>query len=33
VTELEDRIDGHSHPEHVHSPVGDDAWEGIDFAI
>ncbi len=35
VDELEDQIQGHAiqHPHHIHAPVVDDSWEGIDFAI
>jgi serine O-acetyltransferase len=32
VDELEGRVDGHSHPHHVHAPV-DDAWQEADFVI
>ena len=33
VNELENRVDGHSHPHNAHyTPVGD-AWEEVDYAI
>ncbi len=33
VDELENQVDGHSHPRHAHyTPVGD-AWEEVDYAI
>lgn len=35
VDDLENQIEGHSaaEPHHIHTPVKNEAWEGIDFAI
>lgn len=35
VDELEDQIEGHAihHPHHIHAPIINDSWEGIDFEI
>ena len=35
VDQLEDEVKGHKFEthHHIHTPVLDDAWEGIDFAI
>lgn len=35
VDELENEVNGHKYEKHhhIHAPVLDDAWEGIDFAI
>ncbi len=32
VDDLETRVQGHSHPHHIHAPV-QDAWDGIEFMI
>jgi len=32
VDDLEGRVEGHSHPHHIHAPV-DDAWQEADFVI
>lgn len=34
VDDLESRVDGHSHPHHVHTPVSEgEAWQEADFMI
>ncbi len=33
VDDLESHVAGHEHPNHVHLPHGEEAWEGSDFAI
>ena len=35
VDELENQVQGHTeqHPHHIHAPVVNESWEGVDFAI